>query len=127
VQPKPLYARIYTMIRRIPKGRVSTYGAIGRLVGCDARQVGYAMAALPDETSVPWHRVLNVRGGIAIRTDSAITQRLRLEREGVKFTAREVADLSKHGWPEGAPRRIGSRRQPEPTAGRRSRAGPPRT
>jgi len=105
VAARPLYQRINAMIRRIPKGRVSSYGAVGALVGCDARQVGYAMAALPDGTNVPWHRVLNVRGAIAIRTDAAITQRLRLEREGVKFSAGGQADLSKHGWPKRASKR----------------------
>ena len=62
-QATPLYQRIYGVIRRIPKGRVSTYGSVAKLIGCGARQVGYAMAALPDATGVPWHRVVNFRGG----------------------------------------------------------------
>jgi methylated-DNA-protein-cysteine methyltransferase-like protein len=100
----PLYSRIYAVIRRIPKGRVSTYGRIAELVGCGARQVGYAMAALPDATAVPWHRVINARGGISIPGGTGITQRLRLESEGVRFSQRGTVDLSARGWP-----RAGSR------------------
>lgn len=101
----PLYGRIYAVIRRIPRGRVSTYGRIAELVGCGARQVGYAMAALPDGTAVPWHRVINARGGISIPGGTGITQRLRLESEGVRFSQRGTVDLNARGWP-----RAGSRR-----------------
>jgi methylated-DNA-protein-cysteine methyltransferase related protein len=104
-QATPLYHRIYGLIRRIPMGRVSTYGRIAELVGCGARQVGYAMAALPDGTAVPWHRVVNVRGGISIPGSSGITQRLRLEAEGVRFSQRGTVDLSRRGWPPARPRR----------------------
>lgn len=113
-----LYSRIYGVIRRIPKGRVSTYGRIAELVGCGARQVGYAMAALPDGTAVPWHRVLNARGGISIPGGTGITQRLRLEGEGVRFSQRGTVDLTTRGWPRSrvresrvkSPTRSGSRR-----------------
>ncbi|HEY7028215.1 MAG TPA: MGMT family protein [Gemmatimonadales bacterium] len=100
-----LYRRIYAVIRRIPKGRVSTYGTVAEIIGCGARQVGYAMAALPDGTTVPWHRVLNFRGGISIPGGTGITQRLRLEAEGVRFSQRGTVDLSRQGWPPTRPRR----------------------
>jgi alkylated DNA nucleotide flippase Atl1 len=67
-----LYERIYAMVRRIPPGKVTTYGRIAELVGgCTARMVGYAMAALkrgaaPD---VPWQRVINAQGKISIHGD----------------------------------------------------------
>lgn len=94
-----VYQRIYAEVRRIPRGRVSTYGGIARrLGGCTARQVGYAMAALPEGSRVPWHRVVNHKGEISLR-DGAERQRTRLETEGVRFNLRGRLDLSQIGWP----------------------------
>lgn len=90
------------MIRRIPRGRVATYGQIARLAGLPghARQVGYALHALPPSTSVPWQRVVNASGGISLRSSNgaAITQRILLEREGVVFDARGRIALARFGW-----------------------------
>ena len=54
------YSRIYEVVRRIPHGRVATYGQVAQLAGLGghARQVGYAMHAIPDELSLPWQRVI---------------------------------------------------------------------
>lgn len=94
-----IYQRIYAEVRRIPRGRVSTYGGIARrLGGCTARQVGYAMAALPDNSRVPWHRVINHKGEISPR-DGAPRQRALLEAEGVQFDHRGRVNLSQIGWP----------------------------
>jgi methylated-DNA-protein-cysteine methyltransferase-like protein len=96
------YQRIYAVVRRIPKGRVATYGQVARIAGLrgHARQVGYAMHALPIASRVPWHRVVNASGQISRRATGAgeIEQRLLLEREGVTFTARGRIDLRRHGW-----------------------------
>jgi methylated-DNA-protein-cysteine methyltransferase-like protein len=96
------YARIYAVVRRIPRGRVATYGQIAELAGLPghARQIGYALHALPEATVVPWHRVLNAQGGLSLRRESGgeITQRLRLEREGVRFNARERVALERVRW-----------------------------
>lgn len=95
------YQRIYAAVMRIPRGRVSTYGGIARLAGqCGARQVGYAMAALPEGTRVPWHRVINRRGEISCRRhgDGASEQRERLKAEGVHFDLRGRVNLKKFGW-----------------------------
>ncbi|HET7650168.1 MAG TPA: MGMT family protein [Gammaproteobacteria bacterium] len=99
-EPAPtIYQRIYAEVRRIPRGRVSTYGGIARRIGgCTARQVGYAMAALPPGSRVPWHRVINHKGEISIR-DGADRQRRRLEAEGIRFNLRGRVDLSNVGWP----------------------------
>jgi methylated-DNA-protein-cysteine methyltransferase related protein len=105
----PLYQRIYRVIRRIPSGRVSTYGTVAGLLGCGARQVGYAMAALPNGTQVPWHRVLNARGGVSIPGATGVTQRLRLEAEGVRFSQRGVVNLAERGWPRPIGRKAGKR------------------
>jgi len=65
-----------------------------------ARQVGYAMAALPDGSRVPWQRVVNARGEVSERRDfdGAPRQRLRLEEEGVVFDAHGRIDLERFRW-----------------------------
>jgi len=96
------YARIYRAVKRIPRGRVATYGQIADLAGLEghARQVGYALHALPDSVKVPWHRVINARGEVSPRTtnDSHELQRLLLEGEGVRFDAKGRVDLKKYQW-----------------------------
>lgn len=102
-----LYPRIYAIVCQIPPGRVATYGQIAALVGppCDARLVGWAMAALPSGTDVPWQRVINAQGKISLRKYSRghELQRRRLEAEGVRFDERGRIDLARYGWmgPEG--------------------------
>lgn len=101
----PVYSRIYRTVRRIPRGRVWTYGDVARAAGCHgARQVGYALHHLVDGTAIPWHRVVNARGGISLSGASAVTQRLRLEREGVRFNGRGVVDLATFRWRDAARR-----------------------
>lgn len=95
------YARIYAVIRRIPRGRVATYGQIAALAGLRgrARQVGYALHALAPSSAVPWQRVVNAAGAISLRPmDGGISQRLLLEREGVRFDARGRIALEKYRW-----------------------------
>jgi methylated-DNA-protein-cysteine methyltransferase-like protein len=97
------YQRIYAAVRRIPRGRVSTYGAIARVAGLGghARQVGYALSALPTGTSVPWHRVINAQGRLSLERSASgagITQRLRLVREGIVVNAGGRVSLEKFGW-----------------------------
>jgi alkylated DNA nucleotide flippase Atl1 len=100
--PRSPYDRVYAVVRRIPRGRVATYGQVARLAGgCTARQAGYAMAALPEGSGVPWHRVVNAKGEISVRSrdqDGALVQRVLLEREGVRFDRRGRLDLSRVGW-----------------------------
>jgi methylated-DNA-protein-cysteine methyltransferase-like protein len=94
-----VYRRIYDMVRRIPSGRVATYGQIASLVGgCSARMVGYAMAGVSDET-IPWQRVINARGRISIRDPNGYSlQKAILEREGIDFDESDSVDLSVFGW-----------------------------
>lgn len=94
------YARIFAVVRRIPAGSVATYGQIARLAGLGghARQVGYALAALEDDT-VPWHRVINARGEVSPRSDGDDHgQPERLEREGVVFDSRGRVPLGEFQW-----------------------------
>ena len=97
------YARVYATVRRIPKGRVASYGQVAALAGLlqQARQVGYALAALRRaDRGVPWQRVVNARGEISARGEPGAEelQRLLLEREGVRFDAAGRIDLARHGW-----------------------------
>ncbi|KEZ78938.1 MGMT family protein [Salinisphaera hydrothermalis] len=96
------HERIFAVVRRIPLGRVATYGQIARLVGRPraARQIGYAMHRCPP--GLPWHRVINAQGRISLPPDStsALTQRRRLIEEGVVFIAGRV-DLTRYGWDDG--------------------------
>ena len=91
--------RIEKTIRTIPRGKVSTYGAIARAAGYPgaARRVA---AVLRRSFGLPWQRVLGAGGEIKLRGDSAIEQRLRLEAEGVRFRGRRV-DIKWHEfkWP----------------------------
>jgi len=96
------YARIYAVVRRIPRGQVATYGQIAELAGLPghARQVGYALHALPSGTAAPWHRVLNASGAVSLRAvpGAELTQRQLLEREGVAFDLRGRVRLSAVRW-----------------------------
>src|SRR5918911_4447894 len=102
VRPAGSYTRIYDIVRRIPRGQVATYGQIALLAGLEghARQVGYALHALPASTTVPWHRVINARGEVSARSErgSELTQRFLLQREGVRFDARGRVALARFGW-----------------------------
>jgi methylated-DNA-protein-cysteine methyltransferase related protein len=84
-----MHTRIVSTIRKLPRGKVSTYGAIARAAGYPgaARQV---VGALHRAFDLPWHRVLGAGGEIKLRGDSAVEQRLRLESEGVRFRGKRV-------------------------------------
>jgi methylated-DNA-protein-cysteine methyltransferase related protein len=97
------YERIWSVVQKIPAGRVATYGQVARLAGLGgaARLVGYALHALPEKgRKVPWQRVINAQGRISQRRfDGAeAVQRHLLEREGVRFDARARIDLVRFGW-----------------------------
>jgi alkylated DNA nucleotide flippase Atl1 len=95
------YNRIYEIILQIPRGKVTTYGQIARLAGnCTPRMVGYALAALPEGTDIPWQRVINHLGRISPRSHSgyAELQRQLLESECVRFNSDNQTDLSIYGW-----------------------------
>ncbi len=97
----PKYEQIYAVVRQIPPGKVATYGQVAALVGgCSARMVGYAMAALPQNSDVPWQRVINHKGKISPHGFGygSWLQRQLLEAEGVSFDAQDRIDLRQFGW-----------------------------
>jgi len=100
--PTGLRPRIHATVRRIPRGKVATYGQIAAVAGFarHARQVGYALADLPSGSTVPWHRVVNARGEISSRGMAGWedVQRDLLEQEGVSFGIRDRIDLARFGW-----------------------------
>ncbi|NOQ50746.1 MAG: cysteine methyltransferase [Desulfuromonadaceae bacterium] len=96
----PLYQGIYALVRQIPPGYVTSYGRIGQLIGCTARTVAFALAALPTGSDVPWQRVINSQGKVSSRTDGEgnILQHDLLEAEGLLFDQKSRIDLDKYGW-----------------------------
>ena len=92
------HKRVFAAVRRVPRGRVSTYGRIAALLGARsvARHVGWALAACNDKT-VPWHRIVNSKGEIT--HPYAAKQRGLLAREGVKPGPDGRIDLRRFGWP----------------------------
>jgi methylated-DNA-protein-cysteine methyltransferase-like protein len=93
---------IWQVVAAIPPGRVATYGQVAEKAGLSraARRVGYALRGLPNNTRIPWHRVVNAQGRISLPEGSKpyATQRDRLEREGVVFSATGTIDLRHQGW-----------------------------
>jgi len=96
------YERIYRAVARVPKGRVATYGQIARLAGLPgcARQVGYALHALPESRALPWQRIINARGEVSARSHSEMDQiqRQLLEREGIVFDGAGRVSLDRYQW-----------------------------
>jgi len=90
---------VYRLVKRIPRGRVTTYGELAqklRIRG-GARAVGYAMAACPSGRGIPWHRVVGAGGRLIIREPYASLQRRMLETEGVTIEGRRI-DMQRYAW-----------------------------
>ena len=99
------FALVYLLVRRIPRGRVATYGQVARLVGAPraARIVGWAMHGNPHGRRVPCHRVIQKGGSLSPHyslADPRLQRRL-LEREGVTFCLDGRVDLARHQWRPG--------------------------
>lgn len=102
VRRRTSYDLVYEAVSKIPPGHVSTYGRVAEAIGRrgHARQIGYALAALPSNRDVPWHRVVNAEGRVSPRADpgrDGLQQRL-LEAEGVHFDASGRIDLERFLW-----------------------------
>jgi methylated-DNA-protein-cysteine methyltransferase related protein len=83
---------VYKLVKKIPRGRVTTYGALAkalRLRG-GARAAGYAMAACPSGKGIPWHRVVGAGGRLLIGEPHSSLQRRLLETEGISIDGKRV-------------------------------------
>src|SRR5512139_2813052 len=96
------FAQVYEVVRRIPPGKVATYGQIARLLGHPrgARTVGWALHSIPEGSHVPWYRVINAQGAVSLEAcaPGEATQRELLEEEGVAFDEHGRVDLKVYGW-----------------------------
>lgn len=100
-----LYGDLYAVVRRIPRGRVLTYGQLAELAGRPgaARAAGAAMRVVPEELGLPWHRVVGKKsrgqGKVSILDPvGGAVQRQLLEAEGVRFGAGGGIPLGDFGW-----------------------------
>jgi len=124
-----LFRRIYAVVRRIPRGRVATYGQVAELAGIPggARVAGAAMKTSRPADALPWQRVLGkagrLRGRIAIHDPvGAAAQRALLEREGVAVGDTGLVALDRVGWlpTAGSGRAASPRRRPRSGSKRRA-------
>ncbi|MCH7866440.1 MAG: MGMT family protein [Myxococcales bacterium] len=96
------YQRIYAVVRKIPHGKIASYGQVAELAGLSghARQVGYALHATPDDADIPWQRVVNAKGEISPRSEPFMegVQQSLLEAEGVSIDGRGRIDLARFRW-----------------------------
>ena len=90
------------MVASIPAGRVATYGQVAELAGLPrgARRVGRVLAALPSDSRLPWHRVINAAGRLSLPGASGTRQQRLLRDEGVRVCDRRV-DLRRYRWVPG--------------------------
>jgi methylated-DNA-protein-cysteine methyltransferase-like protein len=87
--PNPLFAKIRATIMKIPRGHVSSYGAVALAAGIP-RGARLVVRTLGQSHGLPWHRVVAAGGRIAIPGEGGLDQRFRLEMEGVKFSGKKV-------------------------------------
>jgi len=86
------FRRVWRVVRKIPRGRVASYGQVARAAGFPgtARQVVWALRGAPASAGLPWHRVVGAGGKILLPGAAGLEQRLRLQSEGVAFTGTSV-------------------------------------
>jgi methylated-DNA-protein-cysteine methyltransferase related protein len=88
-----LFARVHELVRSIPPGRVATYGQLSQLIGRRLTPVGIGWALAHCDQTVPWHRVINSKGGTST---PGPRQRILLESEGVEFRPNGTVDLARY-------------------------------
>jgi methylated-DNA-protein-cysteine methyltransferase-like protein len=104
-QTIPPFQRVWKLVAKIPKGRVVTYGMLSEMIERRLTPVGvgWALRAAPED-ALPWHRVVNAKGGVSTDAEHPGLQRALLEAEGVVFDDDGTIDLARYGW---KPRRRG--------------------
>jgi methylated-DNA-protein-cysteine methyltransferase-like protein len=96
------FERVYTVVKQIPEGKVTSYGAIAKALGTarSARMVGWAMNASHNLDDVPAHRVVNRIGLLSGKHhfDGTNLMQQLLENEGIKIVNNQIVDFEKHFW-----------------------------
>ncbi len=96
------FEQVYRLVSLIPTGKVASYGQIAALLGVPraARTVGWALHGLPEESQVPWQRVINSKGHITNTSslESAVLQRALLQAEGIQFEPDGYVDMQVYQW-----------------------------
>lgn len=96
------FEKVYVIVRQIPYGKVTSYGAIAKVLGAarSARMVGWAMNAAHNLEDVPAHRVVNRKGLLTGKHyfDGTNLMQQLLENEGIKVVDNQIIDLEKHFW-----------------------------
>ena len=107
------WERVYHLVAQVPRGRVTTYGQLARVLRLSggARAAGYAMAACPAGRGIPWHRVVGAGGRLLIAEPHAALQRRLLESEGVPVVGGKV-NMERFSWSPVKPRRARTRLRP---------------
>ena len=98
---RPFYQRVINVIKRIPQGKVATYGQIAMYAGNSraARQVAYILHSSSEKENLSWHRVVNSKGGISLKPRHGYElQKQMLKREGVTFNKNNCIDLNHFLW-----------------------------
>ena len=86
------YQLIWRVVRKVPHGRVATYGQIARIAGFDG------LHAMPRNSDIPWHRIINSQGRISLSGPTARLQQKLLQSEGIRFLPSGKVDLKKFQW-----------------------------
>jgi len=107
------WERVYRLVKKIPRGRVMTYGEVAKVLRLPggARAAGYALAACPSGRGIPWHRVLGAGGRIRVPEPHAALQRRLLEAEGAAIEGGRV-NLARCSWSP-AKKRPRARKRPQ--------------
>ena len=90
-----MFALVYEVVAAIPRGRVATYGDVSLMLDRRLTPVGIGWALRACPTDLPWHRVVNTRGGLSTEATAPGAQRQRLLAEGVPFRADGTVDLER--------------------------------
>jgi methylated-DNA-protein-cysteine methyltransferase-like protein len=94
---------VYKLVKKIPRGRVTTYGGIARALKLPggARTAGRAMAACPNGRGIPWHRVVGAGGRLLLREPIVYLQRKLLESEGLRVVEKRIENFEARQWQPG--------------------------
>jgi methylated-DNA-protein-cysteine methyltransferase-like protein len=100
-----IFKRVHQWVARIPRGKVATYGQLSELIDGRLSPVGIGWALRTGGPKLPWHRVVNAKGGISTEGETPGRQRALLVAEGVRFGPDGRIDLERHQWQPRAPKR----------------------